>query len=444
MIGWISGAEDEEWAQRIDSQRMTARQLQPVFIVGQYKCGTTWLLRILSAHPNVIGVTELDVVSASCDLKSGLAVLAPTAERLSRFFDKSMWCNARTRSGWDYTDVAARFERGEVIPTRPWKRSQPRKFMHLSAEAGRALYEKIAAATTPEDAMDAFLEAVCTDAREETHVVLKSAYQISRLAVLNAWQPTARKIVIVRDGRDAAISAAHFQEWMRQVKPTHGAPAVADYWELLHTWADQADRAIAAAGRGQVYLLRYEDLTNDFVATMQPLLQWLGLAESKSLLDAIQAQTSFEALTGRARGTETKDWMRKGALGEWRETLGAHEQERAWRMVGEQLRAFGYTRDGTPSPLPDLSKLEEQPYRFQRTLELEQKVAALRARVRELKAQLRGYKARSPARWRRPIQSVLSAARTVSKHFTRFLISVITVLIPTCSDVLCVTGWLDA
>src|SRR4029450_2414305 len=149
MIGWISGAEDEEWAQRIDSQRMTARQLQPVFIVGQHKCGTTWLLRILSAHPNVIGVTEFDVVTASCDLKSGLAVLAPTAERLSRFFDKSMWCNAHTRSGWDYTDVAARFERGEVIPIQPWKRSQPRKFMHLSAEAGRALYEKIAAATTP-------------------------------------------------------------------------------------------------------------------------------------------------------------------------------------------------------------------------------------------------------------------------------------------------------
>ncbi|MDP9254715.1 MAG: sulfotransferase, partial [Verrucomicrobiota bacterium] len=68
---------------------MTRRDLQPVFIVGQYKCGTTWLLRILSAHPDVIGVAEIDIVSASCDMKGGAVVLAPTPERLERFFDKS-------------------------------------------------------------------------------------------------------------------------------------------------------------------------------------------------------------------------------------------------------------------------------------------------------------------------------------------------------------------
>ena len=48
---------------------MTTRQLQPVFIIGQAKCGTTWLLRILSAHPHVIGVAEIDVINAACDFK---------------------------------------------------------------------------------------------------------------------------------------------------------------------------------------------------------------------------------------------------------------------------------------------------------------------------------------------------------------------------------------
>ncbi|MFN2541180.1 MAG: sulfotransferase [Chthoniobacterales bacterium] len=422
---------------------MSARQLQPVFIVGQYKCGTTWLLRILSAHPDVIGVGEFDVVSAACDLKSGTAVLAPQAERLRRFFDKSLWCNARTSGDWEYTDVVARFERGEPIPTRPWKRNEPRKFMHLSEQAARTLYERIAAAKSPENAMGAFVEAVCTDALGETHVVLKSADQISRLAVIELWRPDARKIVIVRDGRDAAISAAHFQAWMREAKPLRGSPAVADCWELLHTWADQADKAIAAAGRGQIYLLRYEDWSKDFVATIQPLFHWLGLPASRSLLDTIQAQTSFEALTGRARGTEAKGVMRKGAVGEWRDVLDAQEQERAWRMAGEQLRAFGYTRDGSLQPLPDLSKPEEQPYRLQRALELEREVAALKARVRELKTQLRGKKTRSHERWTRPIQSFLSAARTVSKHFARLLVSVVTVIIPTCSETLCDAGLLD-
>lgn len=418
-------------------------QLQPVFIVGQYKCGTSWLLQILSAHPNVVGVEEIDIVSAACYVKSGVAVLAPTAERLNRFFDKSMWCNAYTPSGWEYADVVARFQRGEPIPTRPWHRNQPRKFMHLSAEAARALYEKVVAATAPEQAMNAFLQAVSTDADKETHVVLKSAAQISRLEILRAWQPSAKKIIITRDGRDAAISAAHFEELMREFKPTRGSPPVASYWELLRTWANQADKAIAAAVRGQVYLLRYEDLTNDFVATVQPLLSWLGLAESKSLIDDIQGHSSFEALTGRARGTEAKNVMRKGAVGEWRLALSADEQERAWRMAGEQLRAFGYTRDGTLERLPELWNLDEQPYRLQRALKLEQDVAALRTRLQEFKAQIREKRARSRSRWTTPFQLLRHAARKLTKNFTRVLVSIIAMAVPTCSDGLCMGIWID-
>jgi len=422
---------------------MTTRRLQPVFIIGQYKCGTTWLLRILSAHPNVIGVAEMDVVRAACDFKWGAAMLAPTAERLNRFFDKSKWCNAHNDGAWAYTDVVARFERGETIPSRPWQRSEPRKFMHLSPVAARGLYEKIVAAGKAEDAMDAFLEAVCSDAQEETHVVLKAADQISRLAALNAWQPAAKKILIIRDGRDAAISAAHFREWMRATKPTRESPAVIDYWELLRSWADHADKGIAAAGRRQLYLLRYEDLSEDFVATMQPLLQWLGLAESKALLESIEARTSFETLTGRARGTEAKAVMRKGAVGEWREALHPDEQERAWRMAGDQLRAFGYTRNGTRQGLPDLSRLEEQPYRFQRTVELDEQVTALRTVVCRLEAEL-WKKTQWQPHWKRPFRSAIHAARSLGKHFARFLVSLIPVGISIWSDALCLTGLLDA
>src|SRR5262245_53436836 len=233
-----------------------------------------------------------------------------------------------------------------------------------------------------------------------------------------------------------------FREWMRATKPTRESPAVIDYWELLRSWADHADKGIAAAGRRQLYLLRYEDLSEDFVATMQPLLQWLGLAASKALLESIEARTSFETLTGRARGTEAKAVMRKGAVGEWREALLPDEQERAWRMAGDQLRAFGYTYDGTRQERPDLSRLEEQPYRFQRTLELDKQLTALRTVVCRLETEL-CRKTRWQPHWKRPVQFVVHALRNLGKHFARFLVSVITVGIPACSDAFCLNVWLD-
>ena len=419
---------------------MTTPHLQPVFIVGQYKCGTSWLSRILSAHPAVIGVAEIDVVGASHNIKRGAITIAPTQERLERFFDKSSWCTCSTAAGWEYVDVVARFERGEPIPTRTWNRSQPRKFMHLSTAAASALYRQIKAATTPEQAMDAFLEAVCTDPCDESHVVLKAADQISKFQILQAWQPEAKKIVITRDGRDASISARHFEELMREQRPWQGSPFGTDYWNFLRMWADRADKTIVAAGGGQVYVLRYEDLTNDFAGTVRPLLRWLGLAESESLIDTIQAQTSFEAITGRARGTEAKSVIRKGAVGEWRDVLSADEQARAWRVAGEQLSALGYTLEGTLRPLPNVSEMKEHPYRLEHTLQLEEEVAVLRTQVREFKSQARAKKMASRPRWRRPIQLVLEAARGMTKHLARFFVSAITVAIPSCSDALCIGG----
>jgi hypothetical protein len=425
---------------------MTRSYLRPIFIVGQYKCGTSWLAGILGAHPDVIGVSEIDIVDSSCNVKNGVVTLAPMEQRMDRFFDKSAWCNNYTPSGWEYADVVARFERGEAIPTRSWDRSMPLKFMHLSAETARRLYNEIKAATAPEQAMDAFLTAVCANAERESYVLLKAADQLPNFEVLQSWQPEAKKIVITRDGRDASVSARHFEDLMREVKPLRGVPPINAWLDLLRKWADRVDRVITMAGRGQLYVLRYEDLTQNYTGTLTPLLHWLGLAHSQSLIDSIQKQTCFETVTGRPRGVEAKSHIRKGAVGEWRDVLSAAEQAQAWRVAGEQLSALGYTREGTLRPLPDLSNVNEYPYRLQRIRQLEEKLATLRARVQSAKAQVRKLKSlrekeiAARARWTRPFQSSLRAARKVTRHLARFFVSAITVAIPSCSDVLDIGG----
>jgi hypothetical protein len=416
--------------------------LLPIFIVGQYKCGTSWLAEILGAHPDVIGVDEINIVDSSCNVENGVVTLAPVEQRMDRFFDKAAWCNNYTPSGWEYADVVARFERGEAIPTRSWDRSKPLKFMHLNAETARRLYNEIKAATTPEQAMDAFLTAVSANAERESFILLKAADQLLNFEVLQSWQPEAKKIVILRDGRDASISARHFEDLMRELKPLRGVPPMNAYWDLLRRWADRVDRVITVAGCGQLYVLRYEDLTQDYTGTLTPLLRWLGLAHSQSLIDSIQKQTCFETVTGRPRGVEAKSHIRKGAVGEWRDVLSAAEQAQAWRLAGEHLSALGYTREGTLRPLPDLSNVNEYPYRLQRIRQLEEKLATLRARLNRRRAQVREFESLrekeipARARWTRPFQSSLRAARKVTRHLARFFVSAITVAIPvaaTCS-----------
>ena len=99
-------------------------------------------------------------------------------------------------------------------------------------------------------------------------------------------------------------------------------------------------------------LLRYEDLTSDFTGTFGALLQRLGLNSEVELVQRINERTSFRARTGRDRGSEGTGVIRKGAIGEWRETLTDREKTDAWRVAGKGLALLGYTAEGPPDAMP--------------------------------------------------------------------------------------------
>jgi predicted O-methyltransferase YrrM len=337
-----------------------APMLKPVFIVGQYKCGTTWLLNALAAHPQVLGVAEVDLVRAVYNFAKNECVGPATREeRLYRFFDGSGWCAFHDGRSWRGRDVIERMEQGRTPEVIPGDAGQPLRFLNLPAATQRLLYDRIREADDPQLALNSFLSVISSEESTASHLVMKAADQVPIIEWLESWRPDARKIVITRDGRDAAISAEHFIELTHAVDAPYKDVRLR-YIDLLGNWADRAAAVVRLAEEKRVYVLRYEDLMFDFAGTLSRLLVWLDLDADREGIRSIQRQTSFEAVTGRRRGVEAKHFFRKGIAGEWRDRLDLGDRVRAWAVAGEQLEALGYTWNGwlreLALPVPEASR----------------------------------------------------------------------------------------
>lgn len=312
-----------------------------ILIVGQYKSGTSWLLSALCAHPQVLGLREVDVARAAYGASEVGPYLLDQDERCEYLFERNAWSQRNVTPALEGT---AEWEQVEIDA------SLPLDIRALDLETVRSLHASVAAAATLSEIGDAFVAANATVARSgETHLVIKAANQIEFVEEIRNWRPDARLVCIVRDGRDAAISASHYRKVVSD-RPWYGGER--SYDALLTEWAERATASMEHAKRGNLYLLRYEDLTDDFAGTFTRLLDWLDLDNTSAVVDDIRQRTSFEARTGRPRGTEGAGVIRKGAVGEWMDELADEANEHAWELIGAELEALGYRRAASHGPLP--------------------------------------------------------------------------------------------
>ncbi|MCZ6831034.1 MAG: sulfotransferase domain-containing protein, partial [Gammaproteobacteria bacterium] len=172
-------------------------------------------------------------------------------------------------------------------------------------------------------------------------IVFKAADQIMCLEKLQQCSPRSKKIVIIRDGRDAAISALHFNKLMTQWDAPW-RPQQISFHDRLRAWSTRAAALAHHCRKHDILVLRYEDLQRDFHGVCASLFQRLGLARSPQLLEQIHQQTNFSAVTGgREPGESAEAVVRKGVIGEWKSTLGEEDATLAWKTAQGELRRFG-------------------------------------------------------------------------------------------------------
>jgi hypothetical protein len=374
----------------------------PVFIVGLYKNGTSWLLSALAAHPQFSALRELDVLRGVAG-RSGRRFL-PESQRLANVFGKSAFCGLRAEqlapgafrdhlmgpdpsSGRNLYElpphvavqVISSMLRQQGSKGRPGADGRPLMFLNFDPKLTEHAYQTLRDATSAYAAMDGFLTALAPGYPSGRRLVLKGADQVLCFDALREWRPGSPKIAIVRDGRDAAVSAFHYRLLMRQkrmawhhshvsfMKPfalareagiggitllRRGLGYGGD-WRLgrsMQIWADRVRRVLAAAERGELYVMRYEDLFSDFDATFTRLLDWLDADASPETVAAVAKASSFEAQSGRPRGVSGEYVLRRGVTGEWRESLNRRDQTLAWRVAGAELAAMGYAENDAPRP----------------------------------------------------------------------------------------------
>jgi hypothetical protein len=180
------------------------------------------------------------------------------------------------------------------------------------------------------------LEGLAGDQLLDALRVLPEPYFVKTHRVSRATDP-APALYLVRDGRDALVSHAHFVS-------DNDAPRFRglDFESRLAALIHPGIRAHGGWSRsvrawrerdGQTATIRFEDLIRDPVSVVGAASAEIGV----TLPQPSGRAPSFDRLR------ELSPLIfRRGEVGAWRDEMPAHLEERFWRYHGMEMKASGY------------------------------------------------------------------------------------------------------
>ena len=317
----------------------------PVFFVtGLGKSGTSWLMRTLDGHPEILCKGEgrffgagwrranFDPEGTQAPAASSLYYALLDSEYLRLWVERSVWA----REG----DTATHLDNLTHLATE-----------HFLLGRLRETNERLVGDKSPLLNAD-FIE------------------EVSRI------YPEAKVIHIIRDGRDQAVSMLHHvwnrstdQGGVQTLKPGEFERREVyrkDPKKLLQTgegvFTEERLRGAARSWNTRVgktaqdgpsllgpnYTeVRYEDLLERPNQEVGRLLGFLGADTSEKAVRQAVGSASFEKLSkGRERGQEdTASFYRKGVAGDWNNYFTERDKEIYKEEAGELLIRLGYERD---------------------------------------------------------------------------------------------------
>jgi hypothetical protein len=208
----------------------------------------------------------------------------------------------------------------------------------------------------------------------------KTPHYVHHVDELAAIWPDARFVVLVRDGRDVALSLR------RMPFGPNNAWAAAQWWA-------RGIRAGAAAARrhpGQVMTVRYEDLARAPEEVVPRVCAFLELGYQPDMLDLTQADRSLIVADQASWFPTLFDGINTRSVARWQHEMPRRDQAVFASLARDELAELGYPVPDRPLPPPSPRAVDL----YRRHNELMRNVNFVRLRVfqehgRELRFALR-------------------------------------------------------
>ena len=266
----------EEMLQQAQEQSRLLERTQVVFIIGPAKSGTTWLMRSLDHHPQIVARGECGICS---HLLPGLI--------------------AAFRQYNDH-------HRTHSIPATLYSDAE---FLLIL----RQVYDRLLLRYIADGAQSA--------GEMPSVVIDKTPSNSEHVDVLAGLYPRSKFICCDRDVRDCAVSAWHFfnNDGRKTEEQTLEEYAVFHARGYYRPYIMKARAGAARLEAGRYIEIRYEDHKADAPGQIRRLLDFIGIASSDRDVQTCVEGASFRALSGRESGDEQKDsFYRKGVIGDWK------------------------------------------------------------------------------------------------------------------------------
>jgi len=290
----------------------------PFFIVGNDRSGTTMLRIVLDRGPDAAIPPESMFLTDFAELFArGEPRDAPAAAR----FMEEVWAHPKVRL-WELPGPPPAVPDGLIGPD-AYRFVVEAPFKACAAKYGKPRWGD------------------------------KTPHYVHHIDQLLAVWPGARFVVLVRDGRDVAVSLR------RMPFGPNNAWAAAPWWAR----GIRAGETAAQAHPDAVMTVRYEDLATRPTEVVPRICEFLGLSYSPDML-ALETADRARIVRDQASWFPTLfDGINTEAVGRWRREMSARDQAVFASRAGEELSRMGY--EVTPNGDVHLTPRQERLFHYQ-------------------------------------------------------------------------------